>query len=55
MPGRGTPKFGIRVSERLWQRLGEVAAAAGTDRSTVLREFIAWYVREDRSKLPTRP
>lgn len=52
MPGRGTPKFGIRVPEVLWQRFGELAEP---DRSEVLREFLRWYVREPGAKLPKRP
>jgi predicted DNA-binding protein len=45
----------LRVPEDLWQRFGELAAAAGTDRSALLREFIAWYVREAGAPLPRRP
>jgi len=39
----------------LWQRLGEVAEAAGMDRSAVIRALVAWYVREPGAKLPRRP
>lgn len=42
------------MPDELWQRLGEVAQAAGTDRATVIRDFIRWYVREPGAKLPTR-
>lgn len=56
MPGRGTPKFGIRVSEETWQQFGEAVAAQGKDRSTVLREFMAWFLRQPpEAKLPPRP
>jgi hypothetical protein len=55
MPGRGTPRWAIRVPEDLWVRFGKVAASVGTDRSVVLRDFIRWYVREHGAKLPDRP
>ena len=52
MPGRGTPHAGIRVPEALWQRFAELAHP---DRSTVLREFMRWYVGEAGARLPRRP
>jgi len=55
MPGRGTPHAAIRVPPDVWDRFGEAAAAAGTDRSTILREFIRWYLRDDGAKPPNRP
>lgn len=45
----------FRVPDAVWDRLQEVAKAAGTDRSTVLRALIAWYLREPGAKLPNRP
>lgn len=55
MPGRGTPRWAIRVPENLWLRFGEATATAGTDRSAVMREFIRWYTREQGAKMPRRP
>ena len=55
MPGRGTPLACIRVPEEVWKRFSEVARANDTDRSTVLRAFIAWYLRDPGAKLPDRP
>lgn len=52
MPGRGTHKVIFRIPEALWQRFGDVAIP---DRSTLIREFIRWYVREKGAKLPPRP
>jgi hypothetical protein len=43
------------VVDELWHRFGEAARAAGTDRSSVLREFIRWYVRDPDAKPPKRP
>jgi hypothetical protein len=42
----------FRVPERLWSRFAELAKP---DRSSVLRAFIAWYLREPGAKLPPRP
>lgn len=55
MPGRGTPKYGIRVPEDAWNRFGEATTQAGTDRSAVLRAFIAWYLRVPDAKPVRRP
>jgi hypothetical protein len=43
------------VPDVLWDRFGELAAVAGTDRAALIRRLIAWYVREPGAKLPDRP
>lgn len=43
------------MPEDLWTRFGEATAEAGTDRSTVLRDFMRWYLREKEAKVPPRP
>jgi hypothetical protein len=43
------------MPEDLWRRLGEVATEAGTDRASVIRALVRWYVREPSAKLPDRP
>lgn len=45
-----TPTRPFRIDLELWDRFG---AAAKPDRSTVLREFIEWYVG-DRARPPQR-
>ena len=55
MPGRGTPHAAVRMPEDVWRRFGEAAEQAGTDRSELIRAFVAWYLREPGAKLPTRP
>jgi hypothetical protein len=50
--GRGTARQTIRVDEALWERFGEIAEP---DRSTVIRDFIRWYVREADACNPRRP
>ncbi len=51
-PTRGTPTRPIRIEPALWERFGDLAQP---DRSTVLREFIRWYVREPGGRIPKRP
>ncbi len=53
--GANTPTRPIRVDLDLWGRFGEAAGEQGLDRSSVLRDFIRWYVREPGAKLPARP
>lgn len=42
----------IRIDDDLWEELGRVAEP---DRATVIREFIRWYLRRPKAKLPERP
>jgi hypothetical protein len=51
--GRGTARQTVRIDHELWDRFGVAARSAGVDRSSVLREFIRWYVHE--VGLPQRP
>jgi hypothetical protein len=53
--GKGTARQTIRVEESLWDRFATASENAGSDRSSVLRDFIRWYVREPRAKMPKRP
>lgn len=55
MPGKGTANRTIRVDADLWNRAGEEASKAGTDRATVIKEFLRWYVADPDAKLPERP
>jgi len=50
-----TPMHTIRVDHELWRLFGAAVAAAGADRSYVLRELMRWYAREAGAKLPKRP
>lgn len=47
-----TPMHTIRVDADLWREFGQVA---DPDRTTVLREFIRWYMREPGVTVPRRP
>ncbi|MFD6565350.1 hypothetical protein [Micromonospora profundi] len=48
-----TPHRPIRVEGALWKQFGDVAGTR--NRSTIIRDFIAWYVRKPGAKLPARP
>jgi hypothetical protein len=50
-----TPARPIRVDFDQWDEFGKAAAQQGTDRSAVLREFMAWYTRTPGARLPVRP
>lgn len=52
-PAPGQVSRPIRMPAYLWQLAGEVTTANGTDRGTVIREFLRWYVGEEGAELPT--
>ncbi|EOD70351.1 hypothetical protein [Amycolatopsis vancoresmycina] len=58
-PGRPatgeTTRHSVKMPDNRWDALGEKAGEAGSDRSKVLNELAAWYVREPEAKLPKRP
>lgn len=54
MPGKGTRNRTIRVDADLWNRAGDAATDAGTDRATVIKDFLRWYVGEPDAALPSR-
>lgn len=45
----------VRVPDEDWSDLDAVAKQQGTDRATLIKEFIAWYLRRPKAKLPKRP
>ena len=50
----GTQHRSVRIGDEDWADLRDAAAAAGKDRATVIKEFIAWYLRRPGAKLPER-
>jgi GIY-YIG catalytic domain. len=50
---RHLAKFRMLNSE--WALFGQAAKAAGTNRSALLLEFMAWYMRRPGAKRPQRP
>lgn len=57
MPGQGTPRQAFRVERELVEEFKEAVGRADPpqDMSTVVRAFMAWYVRRRGAKLPARP
>jgi hypothetical protein len=49
-----TPPRQIRIGDA-WYDFDAAAKAMGTERATVIRELIDWYIREPGAKLPERP
>jgi len=43
------------VDETLWETFDVATKAANADRSSVLRDFIRWYVHEPGTRMPKRP
>ncbi|MEU7170351.1 hypothetical protein ABZ949_02520 [Micromonospora tulbaghiae] len=48
-----TPHRPIRIEEDLWKPFGDLVG--DRNRSTLIRQFIAWYLRRPGAKLPERP
>lgn len=56
MATRGTKKRTFRgLSDQDWDELGAAAEQQHTDRSSLLRDFIRYYLRRPGAKLPKRP
>ncbi|MCA1191672.1 hypothetical protein [Saccharopolyspora sp. 6V] len=45
----------IRIPDADWQEFEEAAAQAGTTRSALVQDFVRWYLRREKAKLPRRP
>ena len=50
-----TPARQMRISDEDWADFESAATGQDTDRATLVREFIAWYLRRPGAKLPKRP
>ncbi|WP_137991236.1 hypothetical protein [Streptomyces vilmorinianum] len=50
-----TPARQIRLPDELWLDFDPAAKSLGTERASIVRELIAWYLREPGAKLPERP
>lgn len=50
------PVRGLRgVGDELWEDFERAAAASDSDRSSVLRACMEWYLRRPGARLPPRP
>jgi hypothetical protein len=52
--GKGTARQTIRVEPELWDEFGAAAEQVDTDRSALVRDFIAWFLRKPGAKQPPR-
>lgn len=48
-----TPARPVRIPEDDWVEFGKLVG--NRERSRILREFIAWYLRRPKAVLPKRP
>lgn len=55
MPTRGTQHRSVRVSDDDWDDMDEAAKSVGTDRGSLIKQFIRWYLRRPGARLPVRP
>jgi hypothetical protein len=50
-----TPPRQIRIPDEDWAAFDVAAKSMDSDRATVVREFIRWYLRRPGARLPDRP
>lgn len=56
MPNKpGTQHRSVRISDEDWSDFDVAAKSLGSDRGTVIKEFIRWYLRRPKAKMPQRP
>jgi len=53
--GRGTARQTVRIDHERWDRFEAAAKAIDTDRSKLINDFVAWFIREPGAKAPKRP
>lgn len=51
----GTQHRSVRVSDDDWDDLEAATSTVDSDRGTVIKQFIRWYLRRPGAKLPERP
>lgn len=49
-----TPARQVRIGDE-WYDFDGAAKSLGTERAAVIRQLIAWYLREPGAELPERP
>ncbi len=52
--GKGTARQTVRIDHQMWDDFGALADSLGTDRSVLIREFIAWMLDQPNAKMPSR-
>jgi len=56
MPNQpATQHRSVRISDEDWADLDAAAKSAATDRGTLIKQFIRWYLGRPGAELPPRP
>jgi hypothetical protein len=50
-----TPIRTLRAEDHEWVPFGRAAKRAGTDRTSLLRQFMRWYSGQPGAEMPHRP
>lgn len=50
-----TPQRAIRVPDERWEATGSAAVVVGANRSEIVNDLLAWWLRERGAKPPKRP
>ena len=53
--GNKTPHRSIRIADDAWADLKLAAGLIGSDRGTLIKQFLRWYLRRPGATLPERP
>ena len=53
--GRGTARQTIRIDQEIWDEFETLATRMGTDRSSLIRNYVLWMLRHEKGQTPRRP
>lgn len=51
----GNPHRSVRVSDTDWADFDTATKQQDSDRGTVIKEFISWYLHRPGARMPRRP
>lgn len=49
------PHRSVRIGDDLWEDARVAAECAGTDRGSIIRQFLRWFAQYPGADLPARP
>lgn len=52
VPSKGNPRRTVRVDDETWDEFGTAAQQLGSERATLVREYIDWVLRRPDAKTP---
>ena len=47
-----TPTRGVKIDPELWDEFGRAATAEGTDRSTLVEQWVQWHLHKRGARAP---